>query len=200
MDHIVPRWEWRTFGPDFGDAEARFKALHAVGVQHSEEIYLVSAATDANVKVRDQLLDIKRLERVDAHGLEQWRPELKVPFPLGASVVARARAALGLPESPPAPSELSLDQLLATTTSTSVPVRVVTVRKTRTRYLVDGCISEMTSVVVDGTVMRTVAIEDVDAEKVVAAVRSMALDGVPNTSYPRALKKFLGLPNQGAQS
>ena len=53
--------------------------------------------------------------------------------------------------------------------------------------------------VVDGTAMRTVAIEDVDAEKVVAAVRSMALDGLPNTSYPRALKQLLGLPIQGAQ-
>ena len=57
------------------------QALHAVEVQNSEEIYLVSAATDANVKIRDQLLDIKRLERVDEHGLEQWRPELKAAVP-----------------------------------------------------------------------------------------------------------------------
>jgi len=39
-----------------------------------------------------------------------------------------------------------------------------------------------------------------DALKVIAAVRSMGLEGVPNTSYPRALKQFLGLPSQGAQS
>jgi exopolyphosphatase/guanosine-5'-triphosphate,3'-diphosphate pyrophosphatase len=199
MDHIVPRWEWRTFGPDLGDAEARFKALHVVDVQNSEEIYLVSAATDANVKIRDQLLDIKRLERVDEHGLEQWRPELKAPFPIGASAVARARAVLGLPESRPAASALALEQFIAAMTSASVHVRVVNVRKTRTRYLVDGCISELTTVVADGTKLRTVAIEDADAQKVIAAVRSMALGGLPNISYPRALKQLLGLPIEGAQ-
>jgi exopolyphosphatase / guanosine-5'-triphosphate,3'-diphosphate pyrophosphatase len=199
MDHIVPRWEWRTFGQDFGAAEARFAALEAVDVQNSEEVYLVSAATDANVKVRDGLLDIKRLERVDEHGLEQWRPELKAPFPIGASAVAQAWVALGLPESAPAASALSLDQLVAALTSSRVPIRVMNVQKTRTRYRVDGCISELTDVVVDGTKMRTVAIEDADAEKVVAAVRSMALDGFRNISYPRALKQLLGWPIPGAQ-
>ena len=27
MENIIPRWEWRTFGHDFGEAEHRFAAL-----------------------------------------------------------------------------------------------------------------------------------------------------------------------------
>jgi exopolyphosphatase / guanosine-5'-triphosphate,3'-diphosphate pyrophosphatase len=59
MEKIVPRWEWRAFGQDFGAAEKRFAALAAEKVQNSDEIYLLAAGSDANVKIRDQLLDIK---------------------------------------------------------------------------------------------------------------------------------------------
>ena len=59
----------------------RFAALTEEKVQHSEEVYLVAAGSDANVKIRDELLDIKLLEHVDSNGLEQWRPVLKEPFP-----------------------------------------------------------------------------------------------------------------------
>ena len=45
--------------------------------------------------------DIKLLERVDANGLEQWRPTLKEPFPLADSALAQFRAALGLIAPPP---------------------------------------------------------------------------------------------------
>jgi exopolyphosphatase/guanosine-5'-triphosphate,3'-diphosphate pyrophosphatase len=199
MDKIIPRWEWRTFGQAFGAAEARFAELRPANIQTSEEIYLLSSASDANVKIRAELLDVKRLEGVNDHGLEQWRPALKVAFPIVASAVATARVELGLPEAPPAASALSLDRLIAELTSTGVPVRVVNVRKTRRRYLVDGCVSELTDVVADGTKVRTVAIEDADAQKVLAAVRSMELGGFPNISYPRGLKQLFSLPFQVAQ-
>ena len=81
MDKIVPRWEWRTFGQDFGPAEPQFAALGPEKVQKSAEVYLLADGSDANVKIRDQLLDIKQLECVNHDGLEQWRPVLKEPFP-----------------------------------------------------------------------------------------------------------------------
>jgi exopolyphosphatase/guanosine-5'-triphosphate,3'-diphosphate pyrophosphatase len=194
MDHIVPRWEWRTFGQEFGAAETRFAALAAEKVQKSEEIYLVAADSDANVKIRDQLMDIKLLECVDANGLEQWRPALKEPFPLGPSAIAQVRAALGLPTMRSSPAgSLSLERLLADLAPSGGPVRKVDVRKTRTRYHVHGCVAELTDVIVDGKTVRTVAIEDADAAKVIAAVCAMALDGYANTSYPRGLKQVIGL-------
>ena len=44
MTDIVPRWEWRTFGDDFGAADERFAALEPERVQESDELYLLSAA------------------------------------------------------------------------------------------------------------------------------------------------------------
>ena len=80
------RWEWRAFGDGFGGAEDRFGEPERV--QESDEVYLVSRLTDANVKVRDGLLDVKELEHVDTAGLEQWAPVLKAEFPVAADQVA----------------------------------------------------------------------------------------------------------------
>src|SRR5262249_41579332 len=82
MEVIVPRWEWRTFGASFGDADRRFRQLPPGNVQESDELYLLSPNCDANVKTRDQLMDIKALEQVNPDGLEQWRPVVKGKFPL----------------------------------------------------------------------------------------------------------------------
>ena len=54
------------------------------------------AQSDASVKVRDGLMDVKQLERVDDDGLEQWRPVLKAAFPLAADDVATVLDALGV--------------------------------------------------------------------------------------------------------
>jgi exopolyphosphatase/guanosine-5'-triphosphate,3'-diphosphate pyrophosphatase len=60
MATIIPRWEWRTFGARFGAADDAFAAMTPTGVQESDELYLLSGAGD-NVKVRDDLMDIKVL-------------------------------------------------------------------------------------------------------------------------------------------
>jgi exopolyphosphatase/guanosine-5'-triphosphate,3'-diphosphate pyrophosphatase len=38
----VPRWEWRTFGDHFGDAERTFAELSAEEVEESDEVYVLS--------------------------------------------------------------------------------------------------------------------------------------------------------------
>ena len=196
MDPIVPRWEWRTFGQDFGAAEPTFAALGAGKVQNSEEIYLLASESDANVKIRDRLMDIKMLERVDSSGLEQWRPVFKEPFPLAASALAQVQTALGVTPLSFSADVLSLDQLLEDLARTGGRVRVVHVRKTRTRYEVQGCAAELTDVVADGKAVRTVAIEDADPAKVIAAVAAMGLDRFPNISYPRGLKQLIGMSSR----
>src|SRR5512139_3833670 len=97
MDTIVPRWEWRTFGTAFGAADAKFAALATEKVQESDEIYLLSPVTDANVKIRAELMDLKTLEQVSGAGLEQWRPVMKGTFPLLLADVNTVCVALGVP-------------------------------------------------------------------------------------------------------
>src|SRR4029450_9557243 len=68
---IIPRWEWRVFGTGFGAAEEAFAAPAPGLIAESDEVYLLSAA-GSNVKVRDDLMDIKLLREVDGDGLERW--------------------------------------------------------------------------------------------------------------------------------
>lgn len=192
MDTIIPRWEWRTFGTAFGAADAKFAALKVEKVQESDEIYLLSPLTDANVKIRAELMDLKTLEQTSQAGLEQWRPVMKGAFPLPLADVSTVCAALGVP--PPAGrGAFTLDELVAELGAPGRAVRAVAVHKRRLRYTINGCMSEMTEVAVDGAPVRTVAIESEDAGRVVDAVREMGLSGFENISYPRGLKAVVGM-------
>ena len=189
MSAIIPRWEWRSFGSHFGDAEVRLKVLGADKLQHSDEIYLLSSVSDANVKIRDGLMDIKQLEQTDAHGFEQWRPVLKEAFPLSAAAIEAVFTALGV--APPLESAaITLDQLLAEVTSDS-RLRTLEVHKARTRYHLDGCMAELTEVTANGKTIRTMAVESENPAHITAALRALALEGVINVSYPRGLKRLL---------
>ena len=79
---IVPRWEWRTFGERFGTADdAAGRRSTPARSSESDELYLLSVHSDASVKVRDGLMDVKHLQRVDDHGLELWIPVMKAALP-----------------------------------------------------------------------------------------------------------------------
>ena len=192
MANIVPRWEWRTFGDSFGDADSRFAALEPGGVQESDEIYFLSPVGDQNVKIRDLLMDIKTLEHINPDGLEQWKPVMKGAFPLPADEVKKVFDALGASLPPLARADYTLEQFVDELAKPGGRLRVVNVHKKRTRYKIDGCMSEMTEVVADGKKTRTVAIESEDAARVIATVRKFGLDKFQNISYPRGLQQLVG--------
>jgi exopolyphosphatase / guanosine-5'-triphosphate,3'-diphosphate pyrophosphatase len=192
METIIPRWEWRTFAASFGDAERRFRELEPGTVQESDELYLLAPGSNANVKIRNRLMDVKSLEQVNADGLEQWRPVMKGEFPLPAAEVEKVCAALQV--ALPSPRAVyTLEQLEAELTHPSRGVRVVRVHKKRRRYTVGGCLAEVAEVIADGQATRTVAIEFEDPARVQAAVREMGLDRFENVSYPRGLKRLVGM-------
>ena len=98
---IVPRWEWRTFGSDFGAAEEALGALEVERFEESDDLYLLFRDGDATVKVRHGVLDVKGLLTVDDDGLEQWVPVAKHPFPMSRDDVASALARLHVVAPPP---------------------------------------------------------------------------------------------------
>ena len=189
MPEIVPRWEWRTFGDRFGQADAAFAALTPGGVQESDELYLLSGAGD-NVKVRDDLMDIKVLKSIDGAGLERWTPVMKAGFPLPADDVRRVFEALRLPSPTLARDAYPLDAFVDEL-ARPAGVRPVAVHKRRVRYTVGGCAAEVSEIRADGHPIRTIAIESPDADAVLAAVRSVGLGDYLNTSYPKALSAIL---------
>jgi exopolyphosphatase/guanosine-5'-triphosphate,3'-diphosphate pyrophosphatase len=187
---IVPRWEWRAFGRSFGAAEAALVPITPQRTEEGDELYLFSGP-GANVKVRDELMDVKLLREVNADGLERWEPVMKQGFPLGAGDVASVFEALGVAAPQLARATYTLDAFLTELMRPNDLARVVKVHKRRNRFTVAGCMAELADVVADGRPTRTIAIESEDADAVIAAVRSLGLGGFVNTSYPRGLAALI---------
>jgi exopolyphosphatase/guanosine-5'-triphosphate,3'-diphosphate pyrophosphatase len=198
MAAIVPRWEWRTFGAHFGLAETRFARLTPGNVQESAELYLLGGS-GANVKVRDELVDIKVLREVSDQGLERWEPIVKQPFPLLVSDAAAVFSYLDLAAPRFARNSYTLDQFINEVVATSGLLRAVKVHKRRVRYTVGGCTSELSDIQAAGKSTRTIAIEAEDAAAVLSAVSSVGLGGYFNTNYVSGLKALVeGVPERYA--
>jgi len=90
----TPRWEWRTFSTRLADIEAKIGLAVQIAPRQSDEVYLLNSTTPHSAKIRDGVLEVKRLQQVDSSGLELWSPAFKAAFPLSAPVLQSAFTAL----------------------------------------------------------------------------------------------------------
>jgi len=189
---LVPRWEWRSIARALPLDRARLTIAPGAAVT-STETYLLSTLTPHNIKVRNAMLEIKRLQQRAPDGLEQWRPTARSAFPLEAAALRELCDAWGIaPTSVPvAPS---LDALLRDSVAPHPALRRVDLVKRRQRLSLGGCGGELVELEIEGGRWVSVAFEDADAEAVRAAVAAAGLDVRANLSYPAALKRILGLP------
>lgn len=162
-------------------------------MQESDELYLLSSESDASVKVRDDLMDVKRLEAVDGNGLEQWRPVLKGSFPLGVADVRAVLDALGVSIPELGREAYTLEQLVDEIVEPSAALAAVAVHKRRVHYRLGECRGELTEVRAGGRSARTIAVESEDPEQVAATVRELQVADRPNVCLARGLKTMLGL-------
>jgi exopolyphosphatase/guanosine-5'-triphosphate,3'-diphosphate pyrophosphatase len=138
-------------------------------------------------------MDIKALQQVNADGLEQWKPVMKAGFPLSAADARKVFEALQIAAPPLARAAYTLEQLIDELGKPPRRVRTVAVHKKRARYRVDECAAEITEVAASGKSVRTVAIESEDPSRVIAAVRGLGLGRFENVSYPKGLKRLVGM-------
>ena len=165
---IVPRWEWRTFGDGFGAVDSRFDALAPEAVRESDEVYVLSLLSDASVKLREGLLDVKVLREVSGDGLERWEPVVK------------------------APAALSHDDLGLLGDALGVQTVAVRVHKHRAHYLLDGCMAERSEIRTAHGARRTIGIESEDPELVRKVVTELGFDTRRNANLPHELKRLAG--------
>ena len=189
---IIPRWEWRTFGESLADAARRLTPLVTGPAQESDELYLLGHGTEASVKVRDGLMDVKRRVGVDENGLEQWRPVMKAPFPLSAAEVEVVLDALGASAALDLP-EYTQERLVSLIGAQSDGPLAVAVHKRRARLRFGGCMGELSEFRSEHGSVRTLALESEDPGLVAAAVRDLGLASRHNVSVPRELKALAGL-------
>jgi exopolyphosphatase/guanosine-5'-triphosphate,3'-diphosphate pyrophosphatase len=188
---VVPRWEWRTFGDRFGAADDLLAALTPNRVRSSDELYFVSVHSDASVKVRDGLMDVKHLLRVDDDGLELWTPVLQTGFPLSRDDTSAVLASLGVTESDLGPTSYPLDSFIDELIRPHPDVRAVDVHKQRAHYVVEDCMIELTELTADRVTTRTLSVESPDPSKVSTIVGKLGLADRRNVSVARGLKALL---------
>ena len=190
---VAHRWEWRVFGTRLESAERVFSALTPVGeAADTEETYILGPG-DVNVKIRFALLDIKKLIVVDENGLELWAPISKSEFPMPADEVGEVFRAWDLPPPEFEREVFELSEFLDEIVVPRSDLEVVTVRKHRIRYSIEGCMSELTSLTANGREIKTIAAETEDPNAVLAAVEKLGMSGHLNTNYNRGLRCLLGM-------
>ncbi|MCU0243486.1 MAG: hypothetical protein MUE80_01795 [Acidobacteria bacterium] len=193
MAPIIARWEWRTFGERFGEAEARINAHPAGDVRTSSEVYILSRRSMDNTKIRDLLMDIKTLQQVNGDGLEQWYPVMKAGFPLARPVLEDVFKAWRAPVPELSRAAYAYDEFLTELVAPHPDLRTVRVDKERHGFKIEGCIVEIADLKFDGAPIRTVAVEMEDPAAVIRAVRGLGLGGFENVNYLKALKRFAGM-------
>ena len=191
---IVPRWEWRTFGDSFGEADARLAALQPTKVGDSDELYILASRVEGSIKIRDGKLDVKRLEsRRSEDGLQQWRPVANAEFPITATDLAALLAALDVSVPSLDREAYTLDQLIDEVVAPRDELLAVGVGKHRVHHMLDGCRAEVTQVRSEARTTRTIAVEDEDPALVRSTVEKLGLWSRPNVSFPHGLIRLLDL-------
>jgi exopolyphosphatase / guanosine-5'-triphosphate,3'-diphosphate pyrophosphatase len=185
---IVPRWEWRTFGSDFGAAEEALRALEVERFEESADLYLLFRDSDATVKVRHGLLDVKGLLTVDDDGLEQWVPVAKHPFPVSRDDVAAALARLGVVAPPLDRETYTAEELLGEVVGPIDALRAVVAHKRRTHFDIDGCMAEICEIRTDDGSIRSLVLESANPAVVTRARRALGLTARANVCMVRGLK------------
>ena len=176
----------------FADAErAAFEARRpAAGQESDERTPLGGAAT--NVKIRDDLMDIKVAARGRRRRPRAWEPVMKAGVPAAAADVGTVFEALRLAGAGARPRRLHAPS--SSSPSSSRPgdgVRAVARPQAAGPLLVDGCTSEVTDVVADGGPPGRSPSSPRTRRPSWRRSGALGLADYLNTSYPAGLRALL---------
>lgn len=192
LGKIVPRWEWRTFGDDFGVGETNIKSYECTREIESSEVYILSRKSGENIKVRDTLMDIKVLREVNDDSLEQWFPIMKATFPIAKAEMEDVFKAAGVKVDLSDAADIGFKEFIAKYVDPNPDLKSVGVFKKRYGYMIEGATVEIADLTIDGTAIRTTAVEDADPELVITLVKKLGLIEYENISYIKAMRRMVG--------
>jgi len=194
MAEIIPRWEWRTFGQVFGEAEDNIKKHPAGGFKKSEEKYILSKQSNNNIKIRDDLADVKTQLNVNSDKLEQWTVAMKQSFPAPKdNLEILFREYFKVPVPAFTKDTYTYTEFLDELVGTSDQLVIVEVLKERQAYEINGTTVEIAETKFNGVPMRTICVEHVDSELVISTVRELGAAGFENINYINAMKTAVGM-------
>jgi hypothetical protein len=185
------RWEWRVFArqPAYS---AMFTHRETENPAETDEIYILSLASPHNVKIRDGCLEIKVLLQTSPAGLQRWRPQASMRFPVDEETLNAAWRAWAIPAPIVTRMQCTREELLDEIVPQQPALRALTVTKRRTPIQIQGCAGEFVSLTILGERWESIAFESTDPVSILKAVRSIGLENAINISCPSALKRILG--------
>ncbi|MBM3149756.1 MAG: hypothetical protein FJZ88_07005 [Chloroflexi bacterium] len=193
---IVPRAEFRVFGQGIiGIVKQKMWDAGAVlqkARKMPPETYFLSTHTnDANVKVREGLLDIKTKVGETPEGYEIFQPRGKFQFPVKKEDLATILSHLKV--------EMNLDKETYTIEEFIEMARKhpdlvpVTVEKMRYGFTVEGIICEYAQVWFNGALVESACCESEDYAGMRQVIEELGIAAMPNMNYLKAAKRIVGM-------
>lgn len=195
-EKIVPRAEFRVFGHDiiekvkesmWGCGAVLFKARR----MPAETYFLSVHTTEANVKVRDGLLDIKTKVGETPEGYEIFQPRGKFQFPVSKADLAVILSHLKV-EMPLDKDQYGIDEFIEMVRK-HPDMAAVSVEKMRYGFTVEGIICEYAQVWFNGALLESACCESEDYAGMKKAVEALGIAAMPNTNYLKAARRVVGM-------
>jgi hypothetical protein len=193
---IVPRAEFRVFGRDVIEGvKSRMwngKTVLFQARKMPAETYFLSARTDeANVKVRDGLLDIKTKVGATPEGYEIFQPRGKFQFPVKREDLATILLHLKV-EAELGAETYTIDDFVELARR-HPELSAVSVEKMRYGFTIDGIICEYAQVWFNGALVESACCESENYEGMRQVIEGLGIAALPNTNYLRAAKAVVGM-------
>jgi hypothetical protein len=193
---IAPRAEFRVFGQNLIEGvKARMwngKTVLFQARRMPAETYFLSTNTDeANVKVRDGLLDIKTKVGETPEGYEIFQPRGKFQFPVSradlGTILSHLKVEMALDR-----ETYPIDDFIELARA-HPQLRVVTVEKMRYGFTIEGIVCEYAQVWFNGAMVETACAESENYAGMKQVIEGLGIADLPNTNYLRAAKRVVGL-------
>ncbi|MFA6957010.1 MAG: hypothetical protein WC538_14170 [Thermoanaerobaculia bacterium] len=193
---IVPRAEFRAFGQNLIEPlKAKMwngkTVLFQARKMPAETYFLSTETNEANVKVRDGLLDIKVKTGETPEGYEIFQPRGKFQFPVKKAdletILSHLKAGMKLDA-----EMYTIDEFIAMARKHPQLVPV-TVEKMRYGFTIDGIICEYAQVFFNGAMVESACVESENYAAMRGVVEGLGLSAMPNVNYLKAAKKVVGI-------
>jgi len=189
------RWEWRVFVPSVAEYVPSLTMPLNIVPRESDELYILNASSPGleNVKIRNGVLDIKRIKNVNADGLEQWEPVFKAAFPVKKDDIIKGLGPWVPRAVVLARDHYTVEQLIEEFVAPDPALRAVCVHKSRRGFVFAECLAETVELLIDDVTTQSLSLEHEDPALILAALRILGLDAHANTNYPRGIMHALGI-------
>ena len=156
------------------------------------ETYFLSVRTnEANVKVRDGLLDIKTKTGETPEGYEIFQPRGKFQFPVKkadlATILSHLKVEMALDQ-----ESYTIDEFIGMARK-HPELTPVSVEKMRYGFTIEGIICEYAQVWFNGAMVESACAESENYAGMKTVVEGLGIAAMSNTNYLRAAKRVVGM-------